>query len=503
MTLRRNLLAAVLNSGWTALIALAATPFYLEYLGLEAYGLIGFFTALQAILQFLDFGIAPTINREVARCSALGHAQRARDLLRSLELVYLGMGILIAFAVIACAPLVAAYWLKPDEVQPEALVHAIAMMGLIVACRWPSGLYLGALLGKQRVVASSTISICMVTVGNVGAVLVLAFVSPTIQAFFLWQIAVGAAYTLLMRWAAWRAIERSAETRFRASELRRVWRFSAGMSAIAVCAIILTQVDKILLSNILELKQFGIYVLATTVVSGLYLVISPLFNVMYPRFSSLVAAGDTAALARLYRAATRLLAVFLFPLALLLAVLPRQLLQVWTGNSDIAAQAAPIISLLAAGTALHGVMFLPYALQLAYGETRMALTISIVLTATITPLLVFLATTWGPIGAALAWLALHVFYLFFGTWLTHRKLLPGIGMHWLAVDVGVPLLIALAAGAAGVHFIADTGFPLAGQLALGVAMAAAAALLSLWASPGLRAEVSNSLQPAKSGQVSC
>jgi O-antigen/teichoic acid export membrane protein len=234
-------------------------------------------------------------------------------------------------------------------------------------------------------------------------------------------------------------------------------------------------------------------VLATTVVSGLYLVISPLFNVMYPRFTALVAAGDTQHLESLYRAATRLLAICLFPLALLLAVLARQLVQLWTGNAVIAEQAAPIISVLAAGTALHGVMYLPYALQLAYGEAKMALTISLVLTATITPLLVFLATSYGPIGAAFAWLTLHVFYLFFGTWLTHRKLLPGTGMRWLVVDVGVPLLIAISAGALALQWLAHAPNPLAIQLAIGVALAGAAALLSLWVSPGLREEAAKGL----------
>lgn len=503
MNLRKNLLAAVLNSAWTALVAFAATPFYLRHLGIEAYALIGFFTALQAILQFLDFGIAPTINREVARCSALGHAQRARDLLRSLELVYVAMGVLIAIAVAACAPLIARHWLNPERVSAETLVHAIALMGVVVACRWPSGLYLGALLGKQRVVTSSTINMCMVTAGNLAAVLVLAYVSASIQAFFLCQVAAGACYTLLMRFAAWRAIGRDAATRFRAQELLRVWRFSAGMSAIALGSIALTQVDKVLLSKILGLDEFGVYVLATTLVSGLYLVITPLFNVMYPRFSSLVAAGETAQLEATYRIATRLLAVCLFPLALLLAVLSRQVVEAWTGNPGIAAQAAPVISVLAAGTALHGVMFLPYALQLAYGETRMAVTISVVLTATVTPLLVLLAISRGPIGAAFAWLALHVFYLFFGTWLTHRKLLVGTATRWLLVDVGVPLAICAALAAIALACLALTSYPLAGQLAIGLAAAGSAALLALWASPGLRAGVAGDFGAMKPGPVSC
>ncbi|MFA6198778.1 MAG: polysaccharide biosynthesis protein, partial [Patescibacteria group bacterium] len=77
MKLGHNLLAGLANSIWSALVGLAVVPFYLKYLGIEAYGLIGFFVTTQAVLSLLDMGMAPTINREVARCSAAGSLQES------------------------------------------------------------------------------------------------------------------------------------------------------------------------------------------------------------------------------------------------------------------------------------------------------------------------------------------------------------------------------------------------------------------------------------------
>jgi len=51
MSLRRNVLAGLINSTWTVLLGLAVVPMYLKYLGIEAYGLIVFFMTLQALLQ--------------------------------------------------------------------------------------------------------------------------------------------------------------------------------------------------------------------------------------------------------------------------------------------------------------------------------------------------------------------------------------------------------------------------------------------------------------------
>ena len=58
-----------------------------RHLGVEGYGLIGFYITLQALLQIVDLGFAPTINRWLSRYSA-GHEepQYARDLAKTLEI---------------------------------------------------------------------------------------------------------------------------------------------------------------------------------------------------------------------------------------------------------------------------------------------------------------------------------------------------------------------------------------------------------------------------------
>ena len=57
-----------------------------------------------------------------------------------------------------------------------------------------------------------------------------------------------------------------------------------------------------------------------------------------------------------------------------------------------------VLSLLAIGTCLNGLMVLPYALQLAYGWTRLALYINLVAVAVLAPLIYFLAIHFGAPG---------------------------------------------------------------------------------------------------------
>lgn len=446
MTPGRNLLAGLANSVWSALVGLVVVPFYVKYLGMEAYGLVGFFITAQVMFQLLDMGLAPTMNREVARFSASGDVKAAGNLLHTLAVIYWSMAVVIAALVMLAAPLIASHWLNSKALPGETVVHALILMGLVVASRWPIGLYQAALIGAQRMTVSSAVNISMVTLGSVGAVMVLAFVSPTIEAFFTWQACVGIAYVLILRQATWQVIGRSSCNKFDGQELKRIWRFTAGMSAIGMTGILISQLDKIILSKMLTLEDFGHYTLATVVVSALYILIAPTFNLIYPRFSTFVSRDDIGTLTLQYRLGSRLLASILFPAAAFLAIFAKDLVFLWTNNQDVAAEAAPIIALLAAGSALHGIMHFPYALQLAHGATRLSLTINLVLIAVMLPLLVLLPMTFGKSGGGLAWLSAMGFYALFGTWYMHRHLLHNSGARWLINDVGVPLFLSMAVG---------------------------------------------------------
>jgi len=491
MRLSRNLLAGIANSGWTALVNLIVVPLYLKYLGIEAYGLIGFYTTTQVLLSLLDLGLAPTINREVARSSASGEFREARNLLHTLGVVYWVTAGIIALVISTLAPVIANHWLQSSHIAPATLMRAVMLMGLVIACRWPIGLYQGALMGMQRLTVSSAVNIVTVTCGNFGAVVILASVSPTIEAFFMWQAGVALLGAAAMRWAAWRAMGRADVGKFDVNGLKRVWRFSAGMSGVAVSGIILMQLDKVMLSRMLSLEDFGRYALASLIASGLYVLLTPVFNAIYPRMSALVATGDTGKLIDFYETGTRLCLALLLPAAVTVAIFSKDLLYLWTRNDHLAATSAPIVSLFVIGTALNGVMHFPYALQLAYGATRLPLTINIILMLIMVPLTVTLARFYGAVGGAAAWALLNGLYLFVGTWLTHRSLLKGIGAKWLLGDVVLPLAIAVIVAGAGGGLIQRLGYPYYVNLLSGVGWVCMAFLLTIQVSPRLRLIVRN------------
>jgi O-antigen/teichoic acid export membrane protein len=359
-------------------------------------------------------------------------------------------------------------------------------MVLIVALQWPVTLYQSGLMGLQQQVAANTLRVALGTFTGAGAALVLWLVSPTLPAFFGWQLAAAAVsvgctaglfHTRLPR------AERGA--RFRPAILARLWRFAAGMSALTISALVLTQLDKWILLNLLPLEAFGYFALAWTAANALNLMTAPLFAALYPRFSMLVAQGEGEILRQLYHRATQVLVCGIAPAALLLAMFSGEVLSLWTGNAGVAFNAAPLLSVLVLGTLLNGVSHLPYAFELANGRTRVFLLFNLTAIMFALPAVWLSASRIGAMGAALVWFALNAGYVLVVIPYIHRGLPHSERVRWLLRDVALPIAAALSTLA-----LARLALPVpvsgASALFTLVALLALATAVAAWTAPATR-----------------
>jgi O-antigen/teichoic acid export membrane protein len=448
--LRRDTAANLVGRGWVALAGLVFVPLYIELLGIEAYGLVGFAASLQVGLSLLDVGLATTLNRELARMGGgPDAAEKKRDLVRTLEIIYWVAALVIVALAELAAPAIAQRWLHPDRLSTGAVEMAVRLMGITIALQFPFTLYEGGLLGIGRQVALNVILVLGATLRFGAVVAVLVWVSTTIEAFFAWQVAVSAVQTVAGGWLLWRSLPKSiGRPRFRKTLLADVWRFAAGMAGISLTAVVLTQMDKIVVSKLLSLTAFGYYTLAASATGVLYVLFLPLFQAVFPRFAQVTAAGDEPALAKLYHGSAQAMATLVLPAAAVLAFFSYEVMLVWTQNVDVAVATRWVVTLFAAGTAINGLMNVPYALQLAAGWTKLAVYANLVAIAVLLPAIAVLANRYGAVGAAIVWVVLNVGYATIGVSIMHRRLLRGHLGRWYLRDVGLPLLAASATAGA-------------------------------------------------------
>jgi O-antigen/teichoic acid export membrane protein len=443
--LKLNIAANFVGRVWAAAISLLLVPIYIQFMGIEAYGLVGFFTTLLALSTLLDMGLSTTINRELAILAERPQStHEMRDLVRTLEIVYWCLALILSIVTVASSPLIANSWINAESLPLADVQQAVMLMGVALTFQFPLAFYTGGLQGLQQQVILNGVTVVASTLRGIGAVVVLWLVSPTVQVFFSWQIVINGLQTVCCAILLWQRIPRvSQRPRFQMLLLKQVWRFAAGMTGISILSLILTQVDKVILSGLLSLEMFGYYSLATVIASGLAVVIGPIFLAVFPRLSQLVAIGDEFQLSALYHRSCQLMSVIILPITIVVALFSHEIIYLWTGDIHIAQEAHTLASLLIIGTALNGLMNVPYALQLAYGWTKLALYQNIVAVLVLVPLLFWITGIFGAVGAAMIWILLNAGYVLIGIQIMHTRLLSREKYRWYIQDVGLPLVGSL------------------------------------------------------------
>lgn len=447
MSTKTNIAFNFAGRASVALLGVFFVPVYLRYLSVEMYGIVGFFASIQAFLFLLDGGISPTLNREVARLSAFPEkAQELRDLSRTLEVLCWTVGLLVCVIALAASPVLADYWLRSETLSTATIREALMIMSVTFAFQWAVGFYNGGMYGLQEQKLLNIINIVVALVRYFGAFCILAFVSPTITAFLLWYLAITMLNCLLLVLFFWRRAPKGTERpRFRTGLLKGVWRYAAGMAGTSLAVLVLTQSDKVILSKMLTLENFGYYSLAVTLANnGLGLIIGSIQTTYFPQFSQLVAQDRIDELRGLYHRSCQVMSFFLVPSVTILAFFSYEILFVWTRKPEIAANTYLLLSLVAIGTGLNGLMNLPYYMQLAFGITKIGFWQNVIAIIFLIPFMVYATLTYGAVGGALSWVILNFSYTVFGMLVMHRMILKGELKKWYVTDVGLPVLTAVA-----------------------------------------------------------
>lgn len=494
--LRANLIANFLGQAWVGLMGIAFVPLYIKYMGIEAYGLIGLFAVLQAWLSLLDMGLTPTLGREMARFTGGSQtSEQIRDLLRSVEMVAAFMALLISGGLWTASGWLASEWLHSENLPAEEVSHAFAIMGIVTALRFVEGVHRSSLVGLQRQVLVNALSASMATLRGLGAVGVLLWIAPTIQAFFIWQGFISLMTVCILAAATYRSLPAgSRDGRFSLTALRSVWRFAGGMLATTFLALLLTQVDKVLLSTLLSLKEYGYYMLAASAAAALYMLISPVTQAWYPRLCQLHALNDPKGMAYTYHQGAQLVTVIAGSAAIVVVFFSETLLHLWTQDKILAAHVAPVLSLMMLGNLLNGLMWMPYQTQLAHGWTSLAVCTNIVAVAVIVPAILWVTPRYGAVGAAWVWVCLNAGYLLISVHFMYRRILGSEKWRWYARDVLGPLCLSVA-GALGVKLYWSNPQTSSSQLASLAAAALAALGGAVIAAPHAREVIYGLVEP--------
>lgn len=452
MSLKPNIFAGYASQIYISLIGIVILPMYVKYMGVEAYGLVGFFAMLQAWFNVLDLGLTPTVTRETTRFKGGEiNALTYRRILRALQLIFIGIGILGGVGLIVSSKYVAEKWLQIGQLPLSVVHESLKLMAIGVSMRWISGIYRACLSGAELLVWLAGANSLIATLRFICVIPVLICIDNSPSTFFLYQFFVSFIELTILMAKVYFWLPKISQLEKVGWGLRKIFHplktsinFSLSIAFTASIGVFVTHLDKLILSKIISLESYGYFSLAVVVASGLLVISGPISAAILPRMANLNAQGRHDELQKLYGQATQLVAVIIFPASIILIFFAEQILWIWTNDLVTAERAAGLVMLYAIGNTFLTFSAFPYYLQFAKGDMSMHLLGNAIFAVLIVPLIIWLANMYGAIGAGFAWMASNVLYFLVWTKVVHDRFDTVLHRKWLCLDI-LPVAIPVIA----------------------------------------------------------
>jgi len=224
------------------------------------------------------------------------------------------------------------------------------------------------------------------------------------------------------------------------------------MAAVAVLSMAITQMDRLFVSNMLSLQQFGYYSLAYTAGIAISLLQTSVNNAALPSLAEAASHG-TPELAARYDKVSELTSFAVALPCALLVFFGGDILRVWV-NQDAALNAGPPLAFLAIGFFINAAVSSAYLSTVATRNASIPATVNAIGAVLYAPLLFGLIKMWGPIGAATGWAIFNASYILTFVPTVHRKVLRETYAPWLLHGLVIPAATAGAAVGA-MKFLSD------------------------------------------------
>jgi O-antigen/teichoic acid export membrane protein len=439
-----NAAANMIGRGTHALILVLTIPLYIHYIGVEAWGLVGFHITSQVILSFFELGLPATISREISQCATRGDWAFASGVIRTAERYCIVVACIISLLAYFASGWICRSWLDCSGVPESEAIASVRLMGLAVGMQLINTVYFSGLNGLGRMLATNTILVSTSLLRAVVTLLSLHYLLPSVTVYFVGFLATSCFSMVLSReWLLTKTKARSTTPTAQRVVWARIWKFAGTVTMNNLAQSLLLQFDKIALSGLLTLSAFAVYSISYNLAYPVYIIGGTITTAMYPELCALSRDAESVRFSRSYQSFVVLLGWVVWPLAVVLAVFSREILCLWTGDASVAESGRGVLALLSLASAFSIVNLATGQMLLALGKVGRVLAGTLFSLVVVVLGTVIMGKLYGAVGAACVQIASGSLYLLLVAPLLTRKTLP-LGYFRLMVVSGVvPFVLAM------------------------------------------------------------
>lgn len=442
---RQVLKNALFSSGsWiaTVFVALISTPYLVNRLTPEGYGVYALLTSLVNYYGLLDLGLGEGITKFVSEYNADGDLSGISQSINAAIIIQVLVGLPVSVLLVVFADPILDLLKVSDPFRLEARVGLYASApGLFVTMM--SATVSSVLRGLQRYDITGKVNTAtnlLLTTAVVIAVYLGAGIGEVMLLTLASSVAVLAVYTcaVMRELPYWRV-----SLKVRSGLLKSLFSFSGFAFITRISSVISTYVVRLVVGFFLGPEAVTFYVVPWRLVVAVGGLLSNASGVLFPYASELGARFDRKRVQDTFVEGSRIFAAVAIPLFLTLSIFSKQILTLWIGH-EFAGQGSLVLSLLALTGLVGALTTVPNLITMGLGYAKVIGVFSIatvlfyiVLLPSLTKIWGITGTAWAMLGASAPGMALVGYQagklIGVGIWRYLRKV---IGFH------AVPMLAA-------------------------------------------------------------
>jgi O-antigen/teichoic acid export membrane protein len=276
-----NAFSGVLSKFIPIVLSLILMPQILKIVGFEAFSILGYIAIFTQIFGFFDLGLSTLIIKKLA----VNNQTKVSNEIVTIEWIYLIIGFFIFFLILIFGQFISSFWIPFQSINGISIQSYFTLIALLLFVQWPISLYHNALYGFDKQILANfiylSISILKISLGYF-----IILKTNSIWYFIIFQIIMVVLHLLILnlifnvKIIKFKVIRSSF---YQNAKNLKSW--MVPFFVIGVSVLIATDIDKLLISKLLTIKEFALFSLIMPIVSGIFLLNTNIKTATFPQIS--------------------------------------------------------------------------------------------------------------------------------------------------------------------------------------------------------------------------
>jgi O-antigen/teichoic acid export membrane protein len=402
MKLLRHTVFNLVGLGAPLLVAVGTIPVLIHELGSSRFGLLTLIWAVVSYFGLFDLGLGRALTQQLAVVFENNEHKKIGPLVGTATVIMAMLGVVAGVLMAA-----AASWgvgLINDVPDRQEAINAVYAMALAMPFIVLTSGFRGILEARHAFGIVNLIRLPMGLFTFLGPLVVVLYVQPSRLDYIAWVLVTGRVIACIVHaYYAWRILPKERSLLIWKTDLLKPLCISGGWLTVSnIISPFMGYVDRFLIGAIVSASAVAYYATPQEIVIKLLIVPVALTAVLFPALSASIEQRDERILL-LLKKATHWIFTAMLPMTVALALFANQLLSIWVGI-EFSKNSSLLLQLFAVGMFITSLAQVPFTLIQSAGRSKITALIHCVELPLFLAMLWFLASAYGVLGAACAWL---------------------------------------------------------------------------------------------------